>query len=238
MKRIILACAIAIATTAVWAEPVKLFVVQKGGGVIERPGNVTVEAAKAALNEAPPEGATGLVIEKGKPVRWTTLSAREINENYGGEGDPQVELFPEVEDPNPPVELFPEENDNGSAAIVPRAGNWIGKLVSQTTSGCPAGVAEGVAGQLVALDGARIPGPIEEYMSPANIYPQLAWTRRGANGWLGTAEMGDGKSVIIRVQWAIRIESSDRISNRQQLNFAGPIAGNCQALTEVDLLRQ
>jgi hypothetical protein len=237
MKRLILA--FALMASPVMAENVKLFVVQKDGGVIERPGNVTPQQAAIAMGlKAPPAGSTGLVLHPGKAAQWTKLSARDVDLKHGGNGTPTVQLFPDVIDPDAPPALFPEA-DEGDIAIIPDSGIWIGNMVSQTVSGCPAGVAEAAASQLAALDGTPVQGTIDAGFTPDMMFPQLAWTRKGPNNWHGdfSPDTGGGP-VRVQVQFAVRILAPDKISIRQQINFAGPMVGNCEAFTEVDLIQQ
>lgn len=237
MKRLLLALAL-IATPAT-AENVKLFVVQKDGGVVQRPGNVTVEGAAIVMGQKrPPEGTTGLVIEKGKPARWTDLTPEEVHKKFGGEGDPEVELFPKHEDKQKPIEIFPAEEDDSGEVIKLRAGNWIGNILSQNITDCPAGVATPLAAQFAGIDGGPIQGTIDASFTPARIAPQLEWTKTGPNSWVGDLVRSAGGDNGIRVQWAVRIKSSSLILNRQQISFSGPLVGACKVLTEVEYERK
>lgn len=86
-----------------------------------------------------PKGATGVILEEGKSPRWTSPPAREVDKEYGGDGNPTREVFPTSEratkaeelfpksdetTPVAPIELFPEENDEGgrNVAIKPSGG--------------------------------------------------------------------------------------------------------------------
>ncbi|MDT0683067.1 hypothetical protein RM543_10240 [Roseicyclus sp. F158] len=236
MKSLILALVVLAAPAT--AENVKIFVVQKDGGVIVKPGNGDVREAALILGDKnPPPGATGIVIERSKPARWTDLSDEDVHRKYGGVGDPVTELFPEEDTPTEPIEVFPEAQDS-SPGIAPRAGNWIGKVVLQEVSAdCPAGIAEGVAGPLAALDGSPVPGTIDASFSPEKIYPSLSWTRESANSWRSTTEMGQGPALIT-VQFAIQIMSPERISSKQLASIGGSLFGDCKSRMEVDLLWQ
>ena len=239
MKRFILA--LALTATPAWAENVTVFVVQEDGGVIQRPGNLTYEEAVLVLGgKAPREGTTGVVLEKGEPPHWTDLSPSDVDKEHGGDGDPVVELFPRVKDErdNKEIILFPEE-DSVSDKITPCAGTWVGQIINQDFTGCPAGVAQAASAQVSAMDGNTILGTIDASFTPDQMFPDLDWLQTGPNTWLANfSPVIGGGPASIRVQFAVWVVSPDKISIREKLNFKGPLVGNCQAMTEVDALRQ
>lgn len=252
MKRLISAMAVATVLTAtsapVWADLVKIYEVQPDGGVIERPGAISVKAAELLIGDAP-EGTTGVVMERGKEPLWTRLSPLDVNERFGGKGDPVVELFPKTIDPTEPpevfpqddpdtipIELFPQEDTNGK--ITPLAGVWIGNVIGSSSTGCPPGVAEGVAAQLAALDGTPIEGTIDASFTASVAYPDLDWAQRGPNSWYATVGSPPESPIIARTQFALRVMSPDLISLRQQINFGGAMMGNCETKTNADYVRQ
>lgn len=228
MKRI--ALLLALLGTPAAAENVKLYVVQPGGGIVVRPGNVTVAGAAAALDAgAPPEGATALVIQKNRVPVWTSLPAGEVHRDKGGTGEPVTELLPQGGDGEPPIEVFP---DDGSG-IAPRAGAWTGRMVSQDVSaGCPEGTAEAAAAQFAAMDGTQVQGRIDASFAPSAIFPQFGWTRTGPNAWSGTLKMGGGPGAAV-VSMDIEIASADLI--RVDQRFA---IGGCVSNARVNLVRE
>jgi len=237
MKRLALILALALCAFPAFAQNVKIYVVQDGGGVIERPGNVTPQEAAVILGDnAPPAGATGIVIERGKPARWTDLTPAQVNAEFGGNGDPVIELFPAEDDPQTPIEIFPEGDfeDTGDG-IVLNAGNWSGNITNQTTSGCPAGTEDAVNGMIADLNGSIIQGTIDATFTPARMYPQFNWTKTGTNNWRGELSIGDN-GIGSRVQSIVSIRSPDLIQMVQQVNITG--LGNCASRTEVDLVRR
>ncbi|WP_458793043.1 hypothetical protein [Yoonia sp. MH D7] len=114
MKRLLL-------TTALWAGPafaesVDVFVVQNdGSGVVQHESNVTVDVAAILIEGDRPAGTTGVVLQDGEPVVWTTLTPEEINKHHGGTGEPFIVHGPDIEPDD--VEFDEdEERDNQADA--------------------------------------------------------------------------------------------------------------------------
>lgn len=207
------------------AEKISVFVPRAdGNGVSEYIGQLSAEEAAIVLGDRdPPAGATGVILEPGKPPRWTSLTPEEVNELYDGEGRPEIVPFPDEEGGGP-----------SGPGIVLREGTWIARFVSQETSGCPAGVDEAVAAQLPALDGTPVvpsPGP---NFDPATLTPEFDWSRTGPNEWVGTLEMA-GRA---RVDRRVTVASPDLIKTWQRFQMALPGGGSCNSTTIVDLMRQ
>lgn len=92
MKRLILPTALSVFATFASADNVTVFVPREGGGVTQMEGNITPQEAALLMGEsAPPEGATGVILERGKPPRWTNLPPQGVNEAFDGEGLPAIE---------------------------------------------------------------------------------------------------------------------------------------------------
>ncbi len=188
-------------------------------------------------------------MEDGKEPRWTDASPEEVDREYGGNGIPERELFPRNQDDSvaePPaifpkdrepgpdlIELFPEEGDQ-SSSIKPRAGTWLGYIISQNISGCPPEVSETLETQFAALDGAPVAGTIDASFTHMRIAPQLTWTKTGANSWKGDHTV----AIYTRIQWTVQIKTPDLIVTRQQINISGTILGSCEVLSEVNYERQ
>ncbi|AML51950.1 hypothetical protein [Falsihalocynthiibacter arcticus] len=110
MKRLLLTTALCAGPA--FAETVDVFVVQKdGSGVVQHESNVTVDAAAILIEGERPAGTTGVVLEDGKSVVWTTLTPEEINRRHGGTGAPYV-THGENEDPDEMEFDADEERDN------------------------------------------------------------------------------------------------------------------------------
>ena len=237
MKRFILPVLCAFICAPAFAENVKIYIPRDGGGVTQKPGNVSVQEAAILMGDkAAPEGATGIVLERGKPPRWTDLPPSDVDKAFGGDGTPVTELLP-TDDPTvpssllegkKPIEGFPEENtDDGR--IRPNAGNWIGVVRSQTLDGCDGAIGQAVAAQTAALSGQSIQGVIDADFEPTKAAPTLDWTKTGPNTWLADFKAGG----MMRMQWAMTIKSPDLIENTQQIN-----AMSCKAITRIDYQRQ
>jgi hypothetical protein len=235
MKRLLLA--LALTASPAFAQNAEIYTPREGGGVIQQPGNLTVvEIGLLPGMKAAPPGVTGLILEQGKPPRWTTLSPEDVDRKYGGDGTPEVRLFPEVEDKrdDKTIEIFPEDGSTVSdGRIAPNAGHWIGNNISQTFEGCPPNVAGPIRAQTATLDNARIQGDIGPSFTGNDISPDLLWTQTGPNAWIGEMDRRQG-SVGMRMQWAVKVLSPATIDNRQQVNVALPNGSSCQVLSHIE----
>lgn len=232
MKRLIFALMLSASPLA--AQNVTVFTPKEGGGVVSQPGNVTPQEAAILMgDDAPPPGATGVVLEPGKPARWTTLSAEDVDREYKGNGDPERRLFPENEDPDNPkeIDLFPEE-DGGSARIRPSAGTWIGKVGEQSFDGCTAAISGPIREQTAVFDNKPIQGSIGPSFTPPDISPELSWTQTSANGWVGDFDQTQN-GFGMRMQWAVNVISPTLIENTQQIDVLIPGGGHCKVRTDV-----
>lgn len=91
MKHLILPISLSVLATFASAENVTVFVPREGGGVTQIEGNLTFEeAARLMGDNAVPESATGIVLERGKSPRWTNLLPQGVNEAFDGEGLPPI----------------------------------------------------------------------------------------------------------------------------------------------------
>ncbi|MGR3469047.1 MAG: hypothetical protein ACU0CI_14340 [Shimia sp.] len=138
-----LALLLALAASPALADKVTIFVPQESGGVVERIGNVSPQEAALAMGlDAPPAGATGLILEEGEPPRWTDRTATEVNEDYHGTGRPEIEPFN-------PTEVA---EDAARGGILPRSGTWRTALVSQNRGTCPPEIIAAVMAEETGFD--------------------------------------------------------------------------------------
>ena len=165
------------------------------------------------------------------------MSPSEVDKAFGGDGTPETELFP-ADDPTvpiplpengqKPIEIFPAD-DPADGRIHPDAGVWVGVVRSQTSEGCDAAIGQAVAAQVAALSGKAIGGTIDATFHPSKAVPALDWKKTGTNSWLADFSAGG----MMRMQWSMKIKSSDLIENTQQVD-----AMSCVAVTKVDYVRQ
>lgn len=248
MKRFSLPLVLALTAAPVFADNVTVFKVKEDGtGVIEYESPLTLNEASVLIDEKRPADVTGVVLEKGKPVKWTNLSSDQINENFGGEGEPEMLILEEektnirkdgetaddemtFEDPEADETANDEMTFEGPSQIKPQAGTWFGEIINQTFDGCPAAIATAAKTQTASISGSLIQGNIDESFTPSRMAPQFDWKKTGDNSWVGTLDkMTNGTGV--RIQWAMEVKTPIFIESRQQLNFAlGPL-GNCEAFT-------
>jgi hypothetical protein len=233
MKRFILPLVLTLVSTPAFAENINVYVPRADGGVTRKSGNVTVQEAAVIMGrDKAPDGATGVILERGKPPRWTNLNPSEVDKEFGGDGEAVVEVLPE-DDPTVPIEIVPKE-DAGDSRIKPKSGNWIGEIVEQTFEGCPAAIITGAKAQASAITTGPILGVIDASFTPVRMAPQFDWKKTGPNAWTGTLDKMTGKHGV-RIQWAMQIRTSTFIESRQQLNFAlGPM-GSCIVYTKTDI---
>lgn len=251
-----MATAFSLMATSAFAQNVTIFEVQESGGIIVSEGNINLQEAALLLGDsAPPQGATGIVLEKNRPLRWTSLSNREVNEAFEGEGEPATKVKNEPEpnkqdDPDRAPEdpdTTPEDSDSTpadlndpikgwgddtSAKINPTPGYWIGESLGQTVTGCPAGTADALTAQLKVLNGSKLEFTIDETFDPSDVLVDLVWEKIGENSWLGDLESSQAPGGF-RVQWAMLIVSETLIKTRQQVAIL-VLGDACTVLTEVD----
>ncbi|MGR3486028.1 MAG: hypothetical protein ACU0BF_11835 [Paracoccaceae bacterium] len=210
-----LALILALATSPALAEKIAVFVPQPGGGVVERIGNVSPQEAAIALGlDAPPAGATGLILEEGALPRWTDRTPRQINEDHGGEGRPVIEPFNEAQ--------------VGGTPSLPLSGTWRATLVSRDTGACPAEMVAAVQGGAVAQDGATVQLNATAPFTPAQMIPELSWTATGANRWRGT--MPNQAASPIVVAFDVTLASPSRIDLEQTIDVSRVHPG-CRVFT-------
>ena len=90
-----------LAAGPAFAENVEVFVVQEdGSGVVQYESITTFEEAAVLIDAARPADATGVVLQNGEPVKWTALSAQDINEHHGGDGEPYIQNRADAEQPS------------------------------------------------------------------------------------------------------------------------------------------
>ncbi len=248
MKR--LALIAALTASPVVAENVEIFIVDESGdGVVQRESSVTMEEAEVLMDGERPKGSTGVVLQHGKPPAWTDLPPQEVNERFGGEGDPYIE-HRDDEKPEAEMELeadedgesdiefrleednFPAPDPLNAARIQPRDGTWAIEIREQIFTGCPAAIADATRAQVAALQTSSNDGIFGPDFTPEKMAPQLDWTKTGGNSWHGSLDQ-TGQRAGVYMQWAVRIESPTVINHRQQLNFMAPGLGDCQVYSFV-----
>lgn len=243
MKRFILATALMAGPA--FAENINVFEVQKtGDGVVQLESNVTLQEAGILMGETPPPGTTGVVLN-GKVIKWTDRSPEDVNEAFGGHGEPYIE---DRRDPDPsrdedPAnereteddELIFTEDETASFSgdkITLVDGQWVGKVISQSFDDCPAGIADSIRTQTNALHNSPLQGQITPSFTGPDISPDMTWTTTGANSWIADLDQTQGGAGM-RMQWAVKILSPTAIQNRQQINVVIPGGGNCQVMSEI-----
>ena len=118
MKRLLLTTALCAGPT--FAETVDVFVVQKDGpGVVQHESSVTFDAAAILIDGDHPAGTTGVVLEDGEPVVWTTLTPEEINKHHGGTGEPFIVHGPDNELDEMEFDEDEERDNQGDAGDDP-----------------------------------------------------------------------------------------------------------------------
>ncbi|MEP1766028.1 MAG: hypothetical protein ABJJ53_05200 [Sulfitobacter sp.] len=231
MKRLFLTAALIV--SPVFAGTVDVYVVEpNGNGVLQYESDTTLQEAGLLIDGERPPTATGVVLEKGKPAKWTDLPPEDVNERHGGDGAPPIVNLDDsdMEFSGNAEDLTPEPDNLQSKHIQPRDGNWVIEIQDQVFSGCSGMIENAARGQMAALQTSQNNHSFGANFTPEKMAPQLDWTQLGANSWLGIGDMTeDGRGVFL--QWGVQVISSMLINHRQHLTFAmGPI-GNCDVHT-------
>lgn len=112
MKRFILTAA--LITSPAIAQTVDVFVVdERGDGVTQYESDTTIAESEVLITGKRPKGATGVVLEKGKPAKWTDASPQDVNESFRGEGEPFIVVLDDSE-----ME-FDEQEERAASASEP-----------------------------------------------------------------------------------------------------------------------
>lgn len=197
-----------------------------------------------------PDDVSIVILEEGMPPRWSRAPLDEIDRQFGGDGDVEVELdhtprppekLPPAKKTEPidlsklpekaPEELFDE--DGAGSSIQPTDGTWVPELVSQKMAGCT-GMLAGAMKQQIPPSTPRelaFSNPFE----PASIGPGFArfsWKKTDPNSWVSTIVEVSPETVGKQVgmafsnrQW-IEIRDADTIGirTRIELNLAPHLA--------------
>ncbi|MCF4165611.1 hypothetical protein L2U69_08155 [Zavarzinia compransoris] len=256
-------------TSALAAEPLVIAVPRDDGQgvtVYTRPGMTDQDYAALTGITPPPEGggATILILEPGKPARWSNDAPDAVDRGYGGTGKPMArDLTKPDADPAPiareteaqPIDLFddPAPAEAGMAgAIQPRDGTW--KLTQGTTdfSGCNESIRTMVS-QL--LSGRAMPAetraltfkhPFEPEQVMFGADYNVTWTREGPNRWRGVGDLSDmvteqaftmdmGFVVAVAAPGAIDLESTVVMTFPPHLTKV--MGGSCKGVTPAHLRR-
>lgn len=175
----------------------KIYIVTKqtsvdGGGRFALSDLPAVEKAALELLPPPPEGVTALIIEEGKPPRYSTASPEEIDKLLGGDGTFEIELFDNRYLRKKPIDLdlangkAPEDlfDNLPSGTIQPIDGVWTASLVSKDIVGCPAQVASAVGGQ--DLRNASKSLTFSTPFKPSDLsgeFGRFQWNKASSNVW-------------------------------------------------------
>lgn len=257
------------ASSALAAEPLVIAVPRddgKGVTVYTRPG-MTDQGYAALTGIAPPPeggGATILILEPGKPARWSNDTPDAVDRRYGGLGKPVAKDLTQPDaDPAPiaretearPIEVFddPAPAEAGMAgAIQPRDGTW--KLTQGTTafSGCDESIRTMVT-QLLAgkarPEGTRAltfkrPFDPEQVMFGADY--NVTWTREGPNRWRGVGDLSNmvsEQAFTMDMGFVIEVASPGAIVLESTVVMTFPphltkiMGGACKGVTPAHLRR-
>lgn len=89
MKRLLLT--VVLTAGPVFADTVNVYVVEPDGdGVLQYESDTTIQEAGLLIDGERPPAATGVVLEKGEPAKWTDLPPEDVNERHGGDGAPPI----------------------------------------------------------------------------------------------------------------------------------------------------
>ncbi|WP_114389737.1 hypothetical protein [Notoacmeibacter marinus] len=197
-----------------------------------------------------PDDVSIVILEEGMPPRWSRAPLDEIDRQFGGDGEVEVELD---HTPSPPQKLPPEkkgkpvdlsklkgkvpeelfDQDSAGSSIQPADGTWVPELVSQNTTGCPAMLAGAMKQQIPPSTSREL--AFSDPFEPTSIGPGFArfsWKKTGPNSWASTivdvSPETTGKQVGMSFsnrQW-IEIRDTDTIGlrTRIKLNLAPHLA--------------
>lgn len=229
-----------------------------------RPGITDTDYAVTTGIMPPPEGAgpTVLVLEPGKPARWSNDSVDALDRAYGGDGTPEAR---DLRDPDQartpiardsaaaPIEVFdaPADVPAMAGAIQPRDGTW--KLTQGQTdfTGCPSVrdmivrllANRGTQGDSRALTFSH-PFQPREVMFGGDY--KVTWTREGPNHWRGVGDISDmvpAQSFTMDMRFAVTVVSPEAIDVESMvtMTFPPPLAksmgGDCSGRTPGTLRR-
>lgn len=229
-----------------------------------RPGITDTDYAVTTGIMPPPEGAgaTVLVLEPGKPARWTNDSVDALDRAYGGDGTPETRDLRDPDQAKPPIardgatapiEVFgaPAEAPAVAGAIQPRDGTW--KLAQGQTdfTGCPS--VRDMIVKLLANRGASDqtrPLTFSHPFKPQEVMfggdYKVTWTREGPNRWRGVGDvsgMVPAQSFTMDMRFMVTVVSPEAIDVESMVTMTFPphlaksMGGDCSGRTPGTLRR-
>lgn len=141
---------------------------------------------------APPPNVTAIILEEGKPARYSTAPLAEIDKMLGGNGQHEIEF---QNAPNPDRQEIDLDLKNGktpkkifvadaSRLVQPKDGLWEAQLVSTDIVDCPAQVAGAVQGQDLSPKSKQL--SFSTPFRPTDIsaqFGQFDWDKTAENRW-------------------------------------------------------
>ncbi|MCP1200027.1 hypothetical protein [Notoacmeibacter sp. MSK16QG-6] len=189
-----------------------------------------------------PDDASIVILEEGMPPRWSRADLDDIDRQFGGNGEVEVELD---HTPRPPRKLPPANKTEpvdlsklpgkaseelfdreGFRSIQPADGTWVPELVSQKMTGCTDMLA-GVMKQQIPPSKAR-EMTFSKPFDPTSIGPGFArfsWKKTGPNSWTSTIvevspeTTGEQIGMTFSNRQQIEIRNASTIGIRTQIKL-------------------
>ena len=191
---------------------------------------------KEIIEVAPPKGSTALILEKGKPSRWSTTPLPKLYRQLGGKGPLERHIFDtaynndiKVSSGSEEIELPEGKNKeidlglNGSA--LPRSGLWNVQLQNTNAKGCPSLIGNALARQSKAVKTREFSftAPFHPTQLKLNGKP-LTWEQLDPNKWRSVlADFGPNgavkaKGMSFKVVWDVNIFSTTHILMKSKID--------------------
>ncbi|QLF71860.1 hypothetical protein FE840_019870 (plasmid) [Peteryoungia desertarenae] len=168
-----------------------------------------------------------IVIAAGKEPFWSTRSRKQIDQDCGGEGQDEIELF---------------------AGTQPRDGVWRTDI-STRAEDCPTAIRQGLAGNLPGPESdsrsMKWPRPFDPNNLPRDYNPGHTWKPAGENRWTTSLLDAAGLPSFEGRQFArstmvmtLKSETEITMSHTMQINLPGIAqqalggGGNCRIITD------
>lgn len=223
-----------LASVVIAEQLVMVTVDPKGKGVqVIYAGDLTFDewdGLPFVVSTPAPKNVTALIVEDGKPPRWSTTPLRKLYSQLGGTGNFPQPIFEKgksidninISSGSEEIELPDAKNNEidldlyGSA--LPLSGLWNVQLQNTNASGCPAMISNALAAQSKAVRTRNFSfsKPFHPTQFKLNAKP-LTWKQRDPNRWRSTlADYGPNGAVKARgmsfkVVWDVNVFSSTHI---------------------------
>lgn len=210
--------------------------------------------------DMPPSSDAFLIVEAGRAPRWSTDTLSDIDRELGGDGQVEIDIFPDDGPGHRPdaAPATPRASDSGASglfsggAIQPRNGTWQGTPSAPQVLGCPSMIASNMGSFLSAGQSAVAPRSFtfDRPFNPAAL-PGLSdqlnfdWLQSDANTWVGSADLPGAQGMTPHMRLTVRVASPERIETVGVvfLNFPEQLVrtlgggGDCRTLAESALVR-